>query len=130
MLTNNDKYDSGPIDEELNSIQKDIIHEIRKTQNIMIFQILALLIFALFNGGYFIPYITYEVSGNILIPRIIIAFFFFIAVARSAYRFSPYLRKGYKILHDIELSNSDGKFKERNSPICHRILSIIQTREK
>ena len=101
----------GPIDEELTSIQKDIVYEIRKTQNIMIFQMIAILLFALFNGGFFIPYITYEVSGNVLIPRIIIAFFFFIAVMRSAIRFTPYMREGYKILLYIETSKSDGNFK-------------------
>ena len=124
MLQNNNNHDViGLIDEELNSIQRDIIHEIRKTQTIMIFQMLSLLLFALFNGGYFVPYITYEVSGNVLIPRIIIAFFFFIAVIRSAIRFSPYLKKGYKILRDIELSNSNGGFR---SGIVHYVTEFYQ----
>ena len=112
MLTNGDNHNgSEPINEKLNYIQKEIIYEIRKTQNIMIFQMCALLLFALFNGGFFIPYITYEVIGNALIPRIFIAFFFFIAVVRSAIKFTPYMRKGYKILRDIETTKSDGNFK-------------------
>ncbi len=111
-MSKNDNHDvSGPIDEELTSIQKDIIQEIRKTQTLMIFQMIALLLFALCNGGFFVPYITYEISGNVVIPRIIIAFFFFIAVLRSAIKFSPFLQKGYKILQDIEVSNINGNFK-------------------
>jgi hypothetical protein len=124
MLTNNDNHDiSDPIEEELNSIQREIIHEIRKTQNIMIFQMLSLILFALFNGGFFVPYITFDISGNVLIPRIFIAFFFFIAVIRSASKFSPYLCKGYKILREIEQSDSNGKFK---SGIIHYIAEFYE----
>ncbi len=124
MLINNENTDvSEPIDEELSSVQKEIIREIRKTQTIMIFQMVSLLLFALANGGFFVPYIIYEVTGNVLIPRIIIAFFFFISVLRSAIKFSPFLRKGYKILHETEYSNGKHGFQ---TGIVHYVAEFYQ----